>query len=58
MSVQVIPLRSTAPGDAAWLGAHGMPFTAGRRFERAPRRFAQGAGAHYTDFEDRRVLRR
>ena len=51
---------STFPGDAAWLEAHWMPFTANRNFKAAGpqsgRMMVSAQGAYYTDSNGRKIL--
>lgn len=51
---------STFPGDAAWLEAHWMPYTANRNFKAAGpqsgRMMVSAQGAYYTDSNGRKIL--
>ena len=51
---------SPFPGDAAWLEAHWMPFTANRNFKAAGpqsgRMMVSAQGAYYTDSNGRKIL--
>ena len=47
---------SPYPGDAAWMEAHWMPFTANRSFKANPRMMVSAQGAYYTDSNGRKIL--
>ena len=47
---------STFPGDAAWMEAHWMPYTANRNFKANPRMMVSAQGAYYTDNHGRKIL--
>ena len=47
---------SPYPGDAAWMEAHWMPFTANRSFKASPRMMVSAKGAYYTDSNGRKIL--
>src|SRR5438105_2655113 len=47
---------SSFPGDAAWMHAHWMPFTANRNFKAQPRMMVSAQGAYYTDSNGRKIL--
>jgi len=47
---------SPYPGDAAWMDAHWMPFTANRNFKANPRMMVSAEGAYYTDNQGRKIL--
>ncbi len=47
---------SPYPGDAAWMEAHWMPFTANRNFKANPRMMVSAQGAYYTDSNGRKIL--
>ncbi len=47
---------SAFPGDAAWMEAHWMPYTANRNFKANPRMMVSAQGAYYTDNHGRKIL--
>jgi beta-alanine--pyruvate transaminase len=47
---------SSFPGDAAWLEAHWMPYTANRNFKAQPRMMVSAQGAYYTDSNGRKIF--
>ena len=51
-----ITSTSPYPGDAAWMEAHWMPFTANRNFKASPRMMVSAQGAYYTDNHGRKIL--
>ena len=52
------PVTSTSPfpGDAAWMEAHWMPYTANRNFKANPRMIVSAEGAYYTDANGRKIF--
>ena len=51
-----ITSTSPYPGDAAWMEAHWMPFTANRNFKASPLMMVSAQGAYYTDNHGRKIL--
>ena len=59
-SSTAVTRASAFPGDAAWMEAHWMPFTANRSFKAAGpqsgRMMVSAQGAYYTDSHGRKIL--